>query len=564
MTNQVTQTDKLSDSFKSLLDSTFLSRKNFEGKVVKGKVVAVISDSIIIDVGLKSEGRVSIKEFQGEVRVNDEIDVFVEKLEDRNGEALLSVEKARRETVWMNLEKACAEATTVNGMIFSRVKGGFAVDVEGAVAFLPGSQVDIRPIKDVTPLVNIIQPFIILKMDRVRNNIVVSRRAVLESTRAEARGELVSRLEEGQVIEGVVKNITDYGAFIDLGGIDGLLHVTDISWKRVNHPADVLTLGQTIKVSVLKFNKDTQRISLGMKQLEDDPWKDAESRFPVGTKLKGTVTNIADYGAFIYVAEGIEGLVYLTEMSWLKKGNFHPSKFLELGQEVEVVVLEVDSLKRRMSLGIKQCSENPWKVFGDQNPIGTIMEGVVQNVTEFGIFVKLTEDLDGMVHLSDVSWDSSEISKDALSDMYKKGESVKVKILDIDPNRERISLGIKQLEDDPFKNASSNFKEGSIVSGTVKHISDKGIEIDLGNNTVGFIRKGDLSRDKLSQRSDKFAVGEAIEAKVLTISIQDRQVILSIKAREMDEEKALMQEYSKEKGSAFGDVLASALDSKKV
>lgn len=553
------------ESFADLLNSTMSTNRNFDGGVVKGKIVAIKNDMAVIDVGLKSEGRVPLREINSrlsnqEARIGDFVDVFVEKLEDRNGEAVLSVEKARREAAWGELEKACEDGTLIDGVMFGKVKGGFAVDLNGAIAFLPGSQVDIRPIRDVNPLMNIVQPFKILKMDKTRSNIVVSRRAVLEDTRAEARTELVSQLNEGQELTGVVKNITDYGAFIDLGGVDGLLHVTDISWKRINHPSDILKLGDFIKVAVIRFNKETQRISLGMKQLEEDPWKGAEERFVVGQRYKGKVSNITDYGAFVELEGSLEGLIYVTELSWTKK-NLHPNKILNLGDDVEVVVLEVEPTKRRISLGLKQCTPNPWETFMAKYPDGSVVEGTIKNITEFGIFVGLDEELDGMVHLNDISWDKS--PEEAAAEL-SKGQTIKVKVLGIDLEKERITLGIKQIANDPFKETLSKYKKGDVVTGSVTKIDDKGIEVKVDDVMVGFIKKADLSRDRAFQRTDRFAVGEKVDAKILTIEEKARKLSLSIKAREIEEEKQALSEYgSSDSGASLGDILGAAMSKAK-
>ncbi|MCX7338855.1 MAG: 30S ribosomal protein S1 [Alphaproteobacteria bacterium] len=552
------------ESFASLLESSLTEQRSFDGSVVKGIIIAIKNDQAIIDVGLKAEGRVLLKDIAArgqisEIRVGDMVDVYVERIEDKNGEAVLSIEKARREAAWNDLEKASETGELIDGVIFGKVKGGFAVDLSGAIAFLPGSQVDIRPVRDVGPLMNITQPFKILKMDKARSNIVVSRRAVLEESRAEARTELVAQLVEGQILDGIVKNITDYGAFIDLGGVDGLLHVTDISWRRINHPSDVLKLGESIKVQVIRFNKETQRISLGMKQLEADPWKGAEERFTSGSRHQGKVTNIADYGAFIELDNGIEGLIYVTEMSWTKK-NVHPSKIVVVGQDVEVVVLDVDLNKRRISLGLKQCAENPWQKFVEQHPTGSIIEGTIKNITEFGLFVGVTAELDGMIHLSDLSWEKT--GEEAISG-YTKGQSISVKVLDVDPEKERISLGVKHLSSDPFESATNQLKKGDVVTGTVCQITDKGIEVTLVDGLTGFIKKPDLSRDREYQRSERFAIGEKVDAKIITLDKSGRKINLSIKAREIDEEKEALSEYgSSDSGASLGDILGAAMKKK--
>ena len=548
------------ENFADLLDEMFGESGAFEGSVVKGTVVEIDGDVAVIDVGLKSEGRIPLKEFTvpgrpADLKAGDEVEVFVERYEDKNGEVMLSREKARREEAWTQLEKAFQDNQRVNGVIFGRVKGGFTVDLSGAVAFLPGSQVDIRPVRDIGPLMGSPQPFQILKMDRSRGNIVVSRRAVLEETRAEQRSELIESLKEGQVLEGVVKNITDYGAFVDLGGVDGLLHVTDIAWKRINHPSEALHIGQTVKVQVIRFNSETQRISLGIKQLEADPWEGVESKYPVGAKFVGRVTNITDYGAFVELEAGVEGLVHVSEMSWTKK-NVHPGKIVSTSQEVEVMVLDVDAQKRRISLGLKQTMSNPWEGFLEKFPVGTEVEGEVKNITEFGLFIGLPGDIDGMVHLSDLSWDKS--GEAAIAE-FKKGDMVKAKVLDVDVEKERISLGIKQLSSDPFQDAVAAIKKGDIVTATVTAVTENGLEVQVDGLT-GFIRKGELARDRSEQRPEKFAVGEKIDAKVTLIEKGARKVTLSVKAREIDEEKQAMAEFgSSDSGASLGDILGAAM-----
>ncbi len=559
--NANTQTESIApeDDFAAMLEETLGDMGRFEGRVINGRVIAIDNDMAVIDVGLKSEGRVSLKEFglDSELKTGDRVDVYVERMENANGEAVLSREKARREEAWEQLEKAFNENQRVTGQIFGRVKGGFTVDLNGAVAFLPGSQVDIRPVRDVTPLMNTPQPFQILKMDRQRGNIVVSRRAVLEETREEARAELVQNLKEGQVLQGVVKNITDYGAFVDLGGIDGLLHVTDISWRRVNHPSEVLQIGQTVDVQVIRFNPETQRISLGMKQLEADPWEGVEAKYPVSAKFKGRVTNITDYGAFVELEPGIEGLVHVSEMSWTKK-NVHPGKIVSTSQEVEVMVLDVDPQRRRISLGLKQTMDNPWDSFSANYPPGTELEGEVKNITEFGLFIGLPGEIDGMVHMSDISW--SESGETAIEG-FKKGDMVKFKVLEIDIDKERISLGIKQLGEDPFKGAVSGIAKGSTVTCTVTAVTDGGLEVSVTDGAFGFIRKGDLSRERSEQRPDRFAVGEKVDAKVTNIDKNSRKLSLSIKAREIDEDKKAMAQFgSSDSGASLGDILGAALN----
>ena len=556
--------DASSAEFAALLEESLGGSSSFEGTVVKGRVIRIANDFVVVDVGLKSEGRVALREFSNggaapEVKEGDTVDIFVDRMENKEGEAVLSRDKARREEAWTVLEKAFTDQERVMGTIFGRVKGGFTVDLSGAVAFLPGSQVDVRPVRDVGPLMGQAQQFAILKMDRRRGNIVVSRRAVMEETRAEDRTRLMGALSEGQVLDGVVKNITDYGAFVDLGGVDGLLHVTDIAWKRINHPSEALTIGQQVKVQVVRFNPETQRISLGMKQLMSDPWDGAGAKYPVNLKLKGRVTNITDYGAFVELEPGVEGLVHVSEMSWTKK-NVHPGKIVSTSQEVEVMVLDVDMSKRRISLGLKQCMANPWESFADKFPAGTELEGEVRNITEFGLFVGLPGDIDGMVHLSDLSWDKA--GDEAIRD-YKKGDQVKVKVLDVDMDKERISLGIKQLANDPFEKVGSVAKKGDVVTVIVAGIQDNGIDVTVQDGIPGFIRKSELSRDRSEQRPDRYAIGDKLDAKITNIDKASRRVVLSVKARELDEEKKAMADFgSSDSGASLGDILGAALKKK--
>jgi len=556
------------DDFAAMLDEVFGADERFDGKVVTGTIIAIDKEAATIDIGLKAEGRVPLKEFatpgqDAELAVGDKVDIFVDRIENATGEAILSREKARREESWTVLEKSYEAEERVDGVIFGRVKGGFTVDLNGAVAFLPGSQVDVRPIRDVTPLMNITQPFQILKMDRKRGNIVVSRRAILEETRAEQRAELITTLADGQVVEGIVKNITDYGAFVDLGGIDGLLHVTDISWKRINHPTEVLNIGDTIKVQIIRLNPETQRISLGMKQLLEDPWATVEQKFPLSTKLKGRITNITDYGAFVELEEGIEGLVHVSEMSWVKK-NVHPGKIVSTSQEVEVMVLEIDPEKRRISLGLKQCLDNPWESFADKFPIGSEIEGEIKNITEFGMFIGLADgEVDGMVHLSDLDWNKS--GEEALAE-YKKGDRTKAVILDIDVDKERISLGIKQLKSDPIASVKG-LKKGGTVTCTVTKVTENGLEVTLGEDDQvmdAFIRRSDLSRDRSEQRPERFSVGDKVDAMVTSFDRKSRKISLSIKTLEITEEKEAVKQYgSSDSGASLGDILGAALAASK-
>jgi len=553
------------DDFSALLDESLGGRDFMEGQVVHGKVVAIEKDIAIIDVGLKTEGRVSLKEFGEEegkapIKVGDMVEVFLERVENAMGEAVLSRDKARREEAWTRLEAVYERNEPVMGSIVGRVKGGFTVDLGGASAFLPGSQVDIRPVRDVGPLMGREQPFAILKMDRPRGNIVVSRRAILEEARAEQRTELVSQLQEGEVREGVVKNITDYGAFVDLGGIDGLLHVTDMSWKRVNHPSQVLAVGDTVKVQIVKINPDTQRISLGMKQLQSDPWDGVEAKYPVGAKFTGRITNITDYGAFVELEAGVEGLVHVSEMSWTKK-NVHPGKIVSTSQEVDVVVLDVDPSKRRVSLGLKQAMANPWDAFVAAHPVGSTVEGEVKNATEFGLFIGLDNDIDGMVHLSDLDW--AVPGEEAIA-KYNKGDMVKAKVLDVDVEKERISLGIKQLAGDPMQ--GDTYRKGQTVTVTVTEITSGGIEVKFGEDDApmtAFIRKSDLSRDRADQRPERFAVGDRLDAQVANVDKAARRVSLSVKALEMAEEKEAIEKFgASDSGASLGDILGAALREK--
>lgn len=561
------------DDFAALLDETLGSAASggFEGRVVKGTITAIENDKAVIDVGLKSEGRVPLREFAmaGQphgLSVGDEVEVYVDRVENADGEAMLSRDRARREAAWDKLENEFGEGKRVEGVIFGRVKGGFTVDLDGAVAFLPGSQVDIRPVRDVTPLMDIPQPFQILKMDRRRGNIVVSRRAVLEETRAEQRSGLIQNLAEGQIIDGVVKNITDYGAFVDLGGIDGLLHVTDMSYKRVNHPSEVIAIGDTVRVQIVRINQDTQRISLGMKQLESDPWDGVAAKYPVGAKLRGTVTNITEYGAFVELEAGIEGLVHVSEMSWTKK-NVHPGKIVSTSQEVDVLVLEVDSDKRRISLGLKQAQQNPWEAFADKHPVGSTVEGEVKNATEFGLFIGLDGDVDGMVHMSDIAWGIS--GEDALA-LHRKGEQVSAIVLDVDVEKERISLGMKQLEKGApaaggtaAAGSAGSLRRGEVVTVTVLEVRDGGLEVQAGDDgATGFIKRSDLGRDRDEQRPDRFQVGQKLDAMVTGFD-RSKKPNFSVKARQLAEEKEAVEQYgSSDAGASLGDILGAALKAK--
>ena len=550
------------EEFEALLQESFEVDTPEEGTVVKGKVIAIEAGQAIIDVGYKMEGRVDIKEFAdpGEapvISVGDTVEVFLRAAENAKGEAVISREMARREEAWDRLEKAYADEERVDGAIFGRVKGGFTVDLGGAVAFLPGSQVDVRPVRDAGPLMGLKQPFQILKMDRRRGNIVVSRRAILEESRAEQRAEVIGKLAEGDSVDGVVKNITEYGAFVDLGGVDGLLHVTDMAWRRVNHPSEILTIGETVKVQVVKINKETHRISLGMKQLMDDPWDIVSVKYPLESQHKGRVTNITDYGAFVELEAGVEGLVHVSEMSWTKK-NVHPGKIVSTSHEVDVMVLEIDGVKRRVSLGLKQTQRNPWEVFAEQHPEGSQVEGEVKNITEFGLFIGLEGDIDGMVHLSDLTWEGR--GEDVIGD-YRKGDMVQAVVSEVDVEKERISLSVKALGGDKFADAVGGVKRGSIITVEVTAIEDGGIEVEY-EGMKSFIRRSDLSRDRAEQRPDRFGMGDKVDVRVTNIDAKTRRLGLSIKAREIAEEKEAVEQYgSSDSGASLGDILGAALKS---
>lgn len=554
------------DDFAAMLSESLAKDDVYEGQVIKGRIVGIEKDQAVIDVGLKMEGRVKLSEFSlngqpSTLKVGDTVEVYLERVENALGEAVLSRDKAKREESWTRLEKLHEKGEKVTGVIFNKVKGGFTVDLDGAVAFLPGSQVDIRPVRDIGPLMHQQQPFQILKMDRRRGNIVVSRRSVLEETRAEQRADIVARLAEGQVIDGLVKNITDYGAFIDLGGIDGLLHVTDMAWRRVNHPSEILNVGDTVKVQIIRINSDTQRISLGMKQLQSDPWATIEAKYPVGTKFTGAVTNIADYGAFVELEPGVEGLIHVSEMSWTKK-NTHPGKIVATSQQVEVQVLEVDANKRRISLGLKQTQDNPWDAFLTAHPKGSIIEGPIRNITEFGLFIGLDGGVDGMVHLSDLDW--SKAGEEVIKD-YKKGDTVKAQVLDVDGAKERISLGIKQLSGDPI-DALAKYKKGDTVTCEVTALEENGLHVKIADSDlVSYIKRADLSRERADQRTERFTVGQKVDASVLSVDKAARKIAVSIKQHEISEEKSAVAQFgSSDSGASLGDIFKAAIKKRDV
>ncbi|MDX2289229.1 MAG: 30S ribosomal protein S1 [Hyphomicrobiaceae bacterium] len=553
------------DDFAAMLTESFTKDDLYEGSVVKGRIVNIEKDLAVIDVGLKMEGRVPLKEFavagkSAELKIGDEVEVYLERVENALGEAVLSREKARREESWNRLERQFEAGEKVTGVIYNKVKGGFTVDLDGAVAFLPGSQVDIRPVRDIGPLMHQPQPFQILKMDRRRGNIVVSRRSVLEESRAEQRADIVARLGEGQVIDGLVKNITDYGAFIDLGGIDGLLHVTDMAWRRVNHPSEILNVGDTVKVQIIRINPDTQRISLGMKQLLNDPWEGIEAKYPVGGRFKGTVTNIADYGAFVELEPGVEGLIHVSEMSWTKK-NIHPGKIVSTSQEVDVQILEVDPNKRRISLGLKQTQDNPWETFLASHPRGSVVEGPIRNITEFGLFIGLDGGVDGMVHLSDLDWNRA--GDEAIKD-YKKGDNVQAVVLDVDSQKERISLGVKQVAGDPAETIGG-FRKGSTVTCEIVAVQENGIEVKIADTDITtFIKRSDLSRDRSEQRPERFSVGNKVDAQITNVDKAARRIAVSVKALEISEEKQAVAQFgSSDSGASLGDILGAAMRNKR-
>lgn len=553
-------------SFADMLEESLVGKKSIEGTVVSGVVVTINNDKAVIDVGLKSEGRLFLSDIMAlkntqSVQVGEIVDVFIEKFEDRNGEPIISIEKAKKEAIWNDLEKHLEKQTNVEAVIIGRTKGGFSVDINGTAAFLPGSQVDLRVIKDIAPLLNLKQPFKILKMDKQRNNIVVSRRAVLEASRFEAKSEILAKLEEGMVLDGVVKNITDYGAFIDIGGVDGLLHITDMSWKRVSFPAEIVNVGEQVKVQVIKFNRESGRISLGMKQLIQTPWENIEQKYIVGEIYKGKVVNITDYGVFVELDDCIEGMIYITELSWVRK-NTHPSKIATINDEIDVIILEVNQQKRKISLGLKQCQENPWKKFAEEFPVGTRLQGVVRNLTEFGIFVGVNDILDGMIHMSDVSWESNIDEK--IKDI-QKGQIIDVIVLNVNHEKERINLGVKQLSEDPYAAAAATIKKDDIVTASVTSIQFAGVDVLLENGLTGFVKKADLSNDKFKQRSEAFSIGEKIEAIVLNIERDTRKVNLSIKLLEIKREKEVLELFGSDNSNnaCFGDILSAAMDKKK-
>ena len=555
----------MSESFAELFEQSLKTSKIAPGGLIVGEVMRIENDFVIVDAGLKSEGIIPLEQFrdgQGEitVKVGDRIDVVLEYMENGHGETQLSREKAQRARAWDELDKAFEAQAIVKGVITEKVKGGFTVLVDSVRAFLPGSLVDVRPVRDSTYLEGKELEFKVIKLDRKRNNVVVSRRAVVETEMSAERDSLLSNLQEGQIIKGVVKNLTDYGAFVDLGGVDGLLHITDIAWKRVKHPSEVLKIGDEIEAKVLRFDRERNRVSLGLKQLGDDPWVDLARRYPEGTRLFGKVTNITDYGAFVEIEAGIEGLVHVSEMDWTNK-NIHPTKVVQLGDEVEVMVLAIDTERRRISLGIKQCQPNPWEEFAANHNKGDKVHGQIKSITDFGVFVGLEGGIDGLIHLSDLSWNQP--GEEAVRN-FKKGDEIEATILAIDPERERISLGIKQMEGDPFSNFVAEHSKGSIVKGKIISVDAKGAVVNLGGPEVeGYLRASELSRDRVEDARSLLKEGDEVEAKITTIDRKNRKISLSIKAKDMEEETEAVQEYSRKPGSV-GSLLGDKLKEKLV
>ena len=549
----------MTESFADLFEQSLQTLEFRPGSIVRGTVVSIKNGMVLVDAGLKSESPIPAEQFKNaqgvlEIQVGDEVDVALDSVEDGFGETQLSREKAKRHEAWIVLEKAYEDAETVIGIINGKVKGGFTVELNGIRAFLPGSLVDVRPVRDTAHLEYKELEFKVIKLDQKRNNVVVSRRAVIESESSAERDALLENLQEGQAVKGIVKNLTDYGAFVDLGGVDGLLHITDMAWKRVKHPSEIVNVGDEINVKVLKYDRERTRVSLGLKQLGEDPWLEISKRYPENTKLTGRVTNLTDYGCFVEIEEGVEGLVHVSEMDWTNK-NIHPSKVVNLGDEVEVLVLDIDEERRRISLGLKQCKTNPWDDFATRYNKGDKVSGKIKSITDFGIFIGLDGGIDGLVHLSDISWNGT--GEDAVSE-YKKGDEIHAVVLSVDPERERISLGVKQTEDDPFNAYLADKKKGTIVNGTVSAVDAKGVTVELADTVEGYIRVADISRERIEDASTVYNVGDAIEAKFMGVDRKNRSISLSIKAKDEAEEKEVMATLNKQDDAVISNAMAEA------
>jgi small subunit ribosomal protein S1 len=555
----------MTENFADLFEESLLQLETRPGAIVKGTVVSIDKDIVLVDAGLKSESAIPVDQFRAadgslEIAVGDTVDVALDAIEDGFGETILSREKAKRHEAWVELEKAYDEKATIKGIINGKVKGGFTVEVNTVRAFLPGSLVDVRPVRETTHLEGKELEFKVIKLDAKRNNVVVSRRAVIEAESSAERDQLLSNLEEGDEVKGIVKNLTDYGAFVDLGGVDGLLHITDMAWKRVKHPSEIVNVGDEINVKVLKFDKDKSRVSLGMKQMGNDPWQEIAERYPEGARLSGAVTNLTDYGCFVEIEDGVEGLVHVSEMDWTNK-NIHPSKVVNLGDVVNVMVLEIDEERRRISLGLKQCIDNPWETFAKSYEKGDKVSGKIKSITDFGIFIGLDGGIDGLVHLSDISWQKT--GEEAVRD-YKKGDEISAVVLQVDPERERISLGVKQIEEDPFNKYLTDNKKGAIVNGTIIEADAKGVTVKLGEEVEGYIRIGDLARDRVEDANDVVKVGDTIEAKFMGVDRKNRIVNLSVKAKDQaDEKEAIDSNNSKADEAGFANAMAEAFKAAK-
>ncbi|WP_100657273.1 30S ribosomal protein S1 [Alteromonas flava] len=554
----------MTENFAQLFEESLQQLETRPGAIVKGTVVSIDKDIVLVDAGLKSESAIPADQFKNadgelEIAIGDSVDVALDAVEDGFGETILSREKAKRHEAWVELEKAYEEKETIKGIINGKVKGGFTVEVNAVRAFLPGSLVDVRPVRDTAHLEGKELEFKVIKLDAKRNNVVVSRRAVIEAENSAERDSLLANLEEGHEVKGIVKNLTDYGAFVDLGGVDGLLHITDMAWKRVKHPSEIVNVGDEINVKVLKFDKEKSRVSLGMKQMGSDPWQEIAERYPEGAKLSGAVTNLTDYGCFVEIEDGVEGLVHVSEMDWTNK-NVHPSKVVNLGDVVEVMVLEIDEERRRISLGLKQCIANPWEEFAKSHEKGDKVSGKIKSITDFGIFIGLDGGIDGLVHLSDISWNKS--GEEAVRD-YKKGDEISAVVLQVDPERERISLGVKQIEEDPFNKYLTDNKKGAIVNGTVTAVDAKGVTVNLAEEVDGYIRVGDLARDRVEDASEVVNVGDAIEAKFMGVDRKNRMVNLSVKAKDQADEKEALDKVNQQEDAGFANAMAEAFKAAK-